>query len=334
MPKMAKKAVRKNAKNPEENAISRLANKPNFPSFKPNTFPSRLGRDALLGAGLTADSSLDRFEVIIDFLCSSGEPIPQLEYSVMAEAAQIELLPAAKVAQETAVQQATNGICYATYGETNLVTADLEQILQAVPLSMAAALSNHAYYFVPLTLGETEEPMVAPSYTVDLGDRAICHRNIKFGNADCVFISTRLMQDRFALAFEFFINAGHQFVEAAGVPKSFADLIWSQAEADVRGETSQDAYENRRRALDRRRTDGSESPVDEKARNSFLEAAFSDAIAVYLLALTLDFDYSDLREREYPLLAAPALAERLRHVAGLFPPNPGYDFQILYRRRG
>jgi hypothetical protein len=64
-----------------------------------------------------------------------------------------------------------------------------------------------------------------------------------------------------------------------------------------------------------------------------MEAAFSDAIAVYLLALTLDFDYSDLREREYPLLAAPALAERLRHVAALFPPNPGYEFQILYRRR-
>ena len=71
----------------------------------------------------------------------------------MAEAAQIELLPAQKVAQETAVQQATNGICYATFGETNLVTADLEQILQAVPSSVSAALSHHAYYFVPLTLG-------------------------------------------------------------------------------------------------------------------------------------------------------------------------------------
>ena len=53
-----------------------------------------------------------------------------------------------------------------------------------------------------------------------------------------------------------------------------------------------------------------------------------------MLSLAVDFDYHDLREREYPLLAAPALAERLRHVAALFPTNPNYDFQILYRRKG
>ena len=28
------------------------------------------------------------------------------------------------------------------------------------------------------------------------------------------------------------------------------------------------------------------------------------------------------------------LAERLRHVSTLFPPNAGYEFQILYRRKG
>ena len=53
-----------------------------------------------------------------------------------------------------------------------------------------------------------------------------------------------------------------------------------------------------------------------------------------MLSLAVDFDYHDLREREYPLLAAPALAERLRRVAALFPTNPNYDFQILYRRKG
>jgi hypothetical protein len=73
--------------------------------------------------------------------------------------------------------------------------------------------------------------------------------------------------------------------------------------------------------------------VDEKAKSSFFESAFSDALAIYMLSLTLDFNYTDLREREYPLLAAPALAERLRHVAGLFPPNTGYDFQISYRHK-
>jgi hypothetical protein len=183
----------------------------------------------------------------------------------------------------------------------------------------------------------------------------MCHRNVQFDGADCIFISTRLMQDRFALAFEFFINVGHHFVEAAGVPQSFCDLAWSQALAEVRGETSQDSYESRRRALDRGRNEGpgarmaertfsrvdqpvagggvEKGRIDEKAKSGFFESAFSDALAIYMLSLTLDFNYTDLREREYPLLAAPALAERLRHVAALFPPNNGYDFQISYRHK-
>jgi hypothetical protein len=250
----------------------------------------------------------------------------------MAEVAQVPLLPAAQVAQEARVQQAPNGVCYASYGDTQITPEELERIVQAVPASVAHALNHRAYYFVPLTLGEQDETTVAPSYTVDLGDRAVCHRNFHFGSSDCIFISTRLMQDRFALAFEYFINVGHHFVDAIGVPASFSDLAWSQAKADVRGETSQDAWESRRRALDREQ--GKAGDGDEKAKSSYFESAFSDAIAIYMLSLTIDFDYTELREREYPLLAAPALAERLRHVAGLFPPNSGYEFEIRYRRRG
>lgn len=247
----------------------------------------------------------------------------------MAEAAQIPLYPASKVAQESPVRQADNGLCYAIFGEVHLTQEEIEHIVQAVPAVVAAALRQRAWYFVPLAIGDTDETVVAPDYTVDLGDRAICHRNVRFGGSECIFISTRLMQDRFALAFEFLINVGHQFVDAVGVPQTFADLAWSQATADVRGETSHDAWESRRRAIDRSR--GNE--VDEKARSSYFDSAFADALAIYMLSLTLDFDYSDLREREYPLLAAPALAERLRHIAELFPPNASYEFEIRYRRR-
>jgi hypothetical protein len=273
----------------------------------------------------------------------------------MAEVAQMELLPASLVAQQTPMRQAENRLSYAVFADTHITEEELAPIVQAVPNAVAAALSRHAYYFVPLTIGETEETMVAPGYTIDLGDRAMCHRNVQFDGSDCIFISTRLMQDRFALAFEFFINVGHHFVEAVGVPQSFCDLAWSQAVAEVRGETSQDSYENRRRAIDRGRNEGpgsrmaertfsrleqpvadrivEKSRIDERAKSSFFESAFSDALAIYMLSLTLDFNYTDLREREYPLLAAPALAERLRHVAGLFPPNAGYDFQISYRHK-
>jgi hypothetical protein len=257
----------------------------------------------------------------------------------MSTSAQIELWHAEKVATQVTVGQAANGIHYAAWGETRISDTDLERLVGAVPATLSAALSNRAYYFVPLAIADTGEVMIAPSYTVDLGDRAICHRNAAFGSTEAVFLSTRLVEDRFGLAFEFFINVAHNFVEAAGVPESFSALAWSQAEAQVRGETSQDAWETRRRAQESRVNETGngrtgQKIVDERSRNTFYESAFSDSLAVYMLSLAVDFDYHDLREREYPLLAAPALAERLRHVAGLFPTNPGYDFQILYRRKG
>jgi hypothetical protein len=249
----------------------------------------------------------------------------------MASGAQIELWHAEKVATQATVQDAPNGIRYAAFGENRISEADLERLVAAVPATLAPALRPRAYYFVPLTIADTGENLIAPAYSVELGDRAVCHRNAAFGSTEAVFISTRLVEDRFGLAFEFFINVAHNFVEAAGVPDSFSTLAWSQAEAQVRGETSQDAWEARRRAQE---PHAGSKTIDERARMSFFESSFSDALAIYMLSLAVDFDYHDLREREYPLLAAPALAERLRHVATLFPTNPGYEFQVNYRRKG
>lgn len=248
----------------------------------------------------------------------------------MPSSAQIELWPAERVAAKVLMLRAANGLSYAPWGETRMGENDLERLVDAVPAAMAPALKNRAYYFVPLAIADTGETLVAPSYSVELGDRAVCHRNTSFGATEAVFLSTRLVEDRFGLAFEFFINVAHNFVDVAGVPESFSQLVWSQADAQVRGETSQDAWESRRRAQD---TNGKKT-IDERARSTFYDASFSDALAIYMLSLAVDFDYHDLREREYPLLAAPALAERLRHVASLFPPNLGYEFQILYRRKG
>jgi len=252
----------------------------------------------------------------------------------MAEGVQNGLLRAAQVARETTVHRAPNGIAFAAFGDNSLAEPDLERIVQTVPSAIAASLAKKAYYFVPLALSEGragDSTLVAPAYTTELGDQAICHRNVTLDNAEGVFISTRLLGDRFALAFEFFINVGHAFVDVAGVPESFQQLAWAQAVDDVRGETSQDAWESRNLSL----MDKSEgkTTVDERAKSSFLESSFSDAIAIYLLSLCLDFDYTELREREYPLLAPQALADRLRLAAKLFPPNPGYEFAIRYRRR-
>jgi hypothetical protein len=310
------------------------------------------------------------------------------------------LVNAAQIAHDTEVRQSPNGVSFATFGETGLADLDLDRMLETVPTAITAALKANTYYFVPLALREAvadnaeapsesaeeflkseaaaEPTMVASAYTDEFSDAAICHRNVELGHGRRgVFISTRLMGDRFALSFEFFINVAHAFVDQAGTPDVFTDLVWKQALSGVRGETSIDAWETRNLAFGRpanaqpdpaplpsRRTRGmagfsarqrafasndgiapltaaaaqlapldAQPGVNDKERALYLEAAFSDAVAIYLLSLALDFDYTELREREYPLLSPAALAARLRIVAELYPPNPGYEFAVKYRRR-
>jgi len=264
------------------------------------------------------------------------------------------LLDAAELASAVVLKHAPNSIRYASFGDTKLADPELDRVVQAVPKIVAAAMKERAFYFVPLALPEgfgsesnatrpeahrtaSDRTLVSPIYTSELSDEAICHRNVAVPASateaahEGVFISARLLRDQFALAFEFFINVGHAFAAEAGIPEAFTALSWAQATADVRGETSQDAWESRAEAV--AGTNGDKSRPDEKAKSEFFESAFADAIAIYLLSLAVDFDYSELREREYPLLAPSALADRLRLMAHLFPPNPGYEFSIRYRRR-
>jgi hypothetical protein len=343
-------------------------------------------------------------------MAQSPQPRPTLTQT------QATLVPAIEVALQNPTRLSPNGIRFATFGDIAVTgnshsdlerdphaALDIDRLVQTVPPAIAAALTHNAYYFVPLVIAEGrptdaaghrashDETMVSPIHTTELADQAICHRNVELPNAvgeagqpntgptEAVFISTRLLSDRFSLAFEFFINVGHAFVDAAGVPEAFAELAWNQALADVRGETSHDAWETRAHALNhnsssrplsevepgglssRSGAEGSAStlvspttadapseqsvltalggPVATSAsptpspRTEYVEAAFADAVAIYLLSLALDFDYSELREREYPLLAPHALAERLRLTHRLYPPNPTYEFAIRYRRR-
>lgn len=244
----------------------------------------------------------------------------------MAEATQVSTLTPAEVVRQNPVSQGPNGICYAVMGSSSVNNGDIERMVAAVPHSVAAALKRKAYYFVPLTVNQGDDTVIAERYDVGLSDHAVCHRNLNLGDSQCVFISSRLMDDKFSLAFEFYINVAHAFVERAGVPGEFAEIVWKQVEERQRGETGLDAWEFRKAAT-------TPNGDTERAKNEYFSAAFSDAIAIYMLSTFTDVDYHDLREREYPLLAANALAERLRKVAELFPPNPGFEFNIFYRRR-
>ncbi len=258
------------------------------------------------------------------------------------------LIDASEVASTLAPRMAPNGMRFAAYGETGVGDADLQRIVQAVPATIAPALADRVFYFVPLAMPEPAVPhardsdagrtLISADALPDLFEESICHRNVSVPASfrapahEGVFISARLLRDTFALAFEYFINVGHAFAQHAGIPEAFTTLVWKQALAEVRGETSQDAWEGRTASL-APRTAAEPDKLDEKARLDYFEAAFADALAIYQLSLAVDFDYAELREREYPLLAPGALADRLRLVAQLFPPNDGYTFSIRYRRR-
>lgn len=264
----------------------------------------------------------------------------------MVHSTRTALVSAVEVARETHAHAAANGVRYAAYADTGLADGDLDKLVQAVPAGVAGALKNTVYYFVPLAMAESkgegrggtreapEETMIAPHFSPELAERAICHRSVELTPGEGVFISARLLPDRFSLAFEFFINVAHELVDTAGVPAGFSELVWEQAGKDVRGETSHEAWEQRAAARPIGGVGEGSQGVDEKAKSAYLEAAFSDAVAIYMLSLALDFDYAELRERDYPLLAPQALAARLRFVQSVFPPNVGYEFAIRYRRRG
>ncbi len=275
----------------------------------------------------------------------------------MAEVLTTDLLTPEQATQQAPATAAPNGVRYAVLGHAespSMPATEIARLAGAVPAALSNGLGKFDYVFVPLALSGarldgvegapfplTDRTLIAPEYNAVLVDRSICHRNAQVNGREVVFLSSRLHNDRFALAFEFFINVAHNFTDTVGVPQSFSDLLWKQVTANVRGETSIDAWEERAASLGisvteldaRARGSASRGAIDEKARTNYYAAAFADALAIYQLSIFMDLDYGDLREREYPLLAAPAMAERLRALSKLFPPNDGYQFQILYRRR-
>jgi hypothetical protein len=281
----------------------------------------------------------------------------------MPTPAQRDLLPAADAVRAITLARARNSLQYGVFGELETTGDTIQRIIEAVPTAIAGALPANAFIFVPLALGETSharDTEIARVHTADLADRAICHRTLPIDGTTYTFVSTRLMQDRFALAFELFINVGHQYVDAIStahtpLPERFTTLLWSQALADVRGETSQDSYDARKRAIElapealKSTTSLTSTPSlfddvpagpspealvqAEEQRARYFESAFADTLAIYMLSLAIDLDYADLREREYPLLTPPALADRLRLVNDLYPAPTGYEFSIRYRRR-
>src|SRR5262249_16191345 len=106
----------------------------------------------------------------------------------MSQAAPAITRNPADVVRQNPVSQAANGMCYASGGEMAVNSVDLEGMVAAVPPRIAAALARKAYYFVPLTVSQGDETLIADRYDVALSDNAVCHRNLNLGDSQCVFI--------------------------------------------------------------------------------------------------------------------------------------------------
>src|SRR5215469_10201686 len=151
----------KKATKPNASPISSDANQPRSANGIPNSLPFPVS--SFVSAAPCCDA------------CAIS-----VEYFVMAEGVQSGLVQAVQVAREVAIRKAANGISYAAYGDTRLEERDLTRMVEAVPGSIAAALNRKAYYFVPLAMSEnrtSDATLVAPLYTTEFSDQAICHRN-------------------------------------------------------------------------------------------------------------------------------------------------------------
>ena len=59
----------------------------------------------------------------------------------MAESVQTGLVKATQVAREAVMQRAPNGVRYAAFGDTAITAPDLARMVQAVPVTIAGALT-------------------------------------------------------------------------------------------------------------------------------------------------------------------------------------------------
>ena len=190
-------------------------------------------------------------------------------------------------------------------------------MIAAVPDPIAASLTRKAYYFVPLTVNQGDETVIADRYDVALSDNAVCHRNLNIGDAQCVFISTRLMDDKFSVAFEFYINVGHALVERAGVSQEFrrpglaASRSWC-ARRDVARRLGSTQVGHR-----------SWSRMRRNSRTNILRPALRMRFRFICFRFYLDVDYYDLRERDYPLLAPQPWQNGCARLRRYSPRTPG-----------
>jgi len=97
-------------------------------------------------------------------------------------------------------------------------------------------------------------------------------------------------------------------------------------EANVKGETSLDAWESRKLAT----TSG---PNTEKHKNEYFAAAFSDSISIYLLRCFWMWITTICVSGLSATGSGCKWLSGCGKLPSCFPANPGFEFAVYYKRR-
>lgn len=243
------------------------------------------------------------------------------------------------------VQTAENGLMYAVIPEVaangnggNGETSDrsLAHLVAAVPRTLVPRLGRSVCYFVPWLMKQRKTVAIAQQPAGEGETRKeLCHHLDVKPSGNLLLISLRFYEhDSYGLAMEFFDKIAYlAALEPAPPPAGnggdeFEALLRRQLETKP-GELTPEAWEWRTGLNE------AAPAAEAEAWLNYRRAAETDALGLYMAALHTDVFYEDLfePEAEFPALDAELVAERVRVLERLYPPNRGFSLQIVRPRR-
>jgi hypothetical protein len=137
--------------------------------------------------------------------------------------------------------------------------------------------------------------------------------------------------DNYGLGMEFFDKVAYVASLERAQRNDFYQLLEQQLKMEKAGELTPEAWEWRSEVAGKR----DRGEQDEEAEANYYRAAETDSLGIYMASLFTDIFYEDLfDERDsFPALPADMLAERVRTLERMFPPNRGFSLQLVRQRQ-
>lgn len=232
------------------------------------------------------------------------------------------------------VRTAGNGVVYAVVEPGEVDVHSLEQMVEAVPRSLAPRIGRTACYFVPWLLKEKRGVVIETAVEAPEGgeQKTLCHHLDLKSQGNLLVISLQFYQhDSYGLAMEFFDKIAYVASRQAEERDDFYRLLERQLRDDHGGEMTPEAFAWRKELLQQRQR----GEAAEEGETNYRRAAETDALGVYMASLFTDVFYEDLfddGEEELTPLSPDHFYERVRTAERLYPANRGFGLQIVRQR--